>query len=78
MLNSLFSDYEIHDIDYDVITLTNVTLRINISKNLLGGDVYDMVTVQLNNGMITFCIEEQEDVYTNVGSYKFKLVQEMV
>ena len=77
MLNSLFSDYEISDIDYDVITLVGVTLKININKNLLCGDMYDMVTVQFNTGMIDFCIEE-EDIYTNVGSYKFKLIQEIV
>jgi hypothetical protein len=73
MLNSLFSDYEIHDIDDDAITLTGVTLKININKNLLCGDVYDMVTVQLNTGMIDFCMED-----TIVGSYKFKLIQEIV
>jgi len=78
MLNTLFSDYEIHDIDNDTITLICVTLKININKNLLCGDVYDMVTIQLNTGIIDFCIEEEEDSYTNIGSYNFKLVQEIV
>ena len=77
MLNSLFSEYEIHDIDYDTITLLGVTLKININKNLLSGDVYDMVHVHINTGMIDFCVEEEEDIYTTVGSYKFKL-QEIV
>jgi hypothetical protein len=78
MLNSLFSDYEIHDIDHDEITLMYATLKININKNLLCGDVYDMVTVQLNTGMIDFCMEDEEYMYTIVGSYKFKLIQEIV
>ena len=78
MLSSLFSDYEISDIDYDVITLVGVTLKININENLLRGDMFDMVNVQFNTGMIDFCIEEEEDIYTNVGSYKFKLIQEIV
>lgn len=76
MLNTLFSDYEIHDIDYDTITLTGVTIKININKNLLSGDVYDMVYVNINTGMIDFCVQGYEDPVI-AGSYKFKL-QEIV
>ncbi|MDA9847002.1 hypothetical protein N9C10_03650 [Flavobacteriaceae bacterium] len=77
MFNTLFSDYEIHDIDFDEITLKDVTLKININKNLLNGDVYDMVIVHINTGVIDFCVEEEEDEFTTVGSYNFKL-QEIV
>ena len=64
MFNTLFSNYEIHDIDFDEITLKDVTLKININKNLLNGDVYDMVIVHINTGVIDFCVEEEEDELT--------------
>ena len=76
MLNTLFSDYEIHDIDFDEITLKDVTLKININKNLLNGDVYHIVVVHINTGVIDFCVEEYDDIVIT-GSYNFKL-QEIV
>lgn len=77
MLNSLFDDYEIHDIDSDVITLLNVTLIININKNLLNGDFFEMVTVQINTGNIDFFRGNPDDIMTSCGTYRFKL-QEIV
>lgn len=54
MLNTLFSYYEIEDVDYETVYLANVTIKKNLSKNILNGDFFEGVNFNMASGKLEF------------------------
>jgi hypothetical protein len=54
MLNTLFSYYEIEDVDDELVYLVNVTVAKDLSKNILNGDFFGSVHFNISSGKLEF------------------------
>lgn len=58
MLNTFFSYYEIEDVDDEMVYLVNVTIKKNLSKNILEGDFFESVNFNMAIGKLEFIMND--------------------
>ena len=58
MLNTFFSYYEFEDVDDEMVYLVNVTIKKNLSKNILEGDFFESVNFNMASGKLEFIMND--------------------
>ena len=58
MLNTFFSYYEFEDVDDEMVYLVNVTIKKNLSKNILEGDFFESVNFNMAIGKLEFIVND--------------------
>ena len=58
MLNTFFSYYEFEDVDDEMVYLVNVTIKKNLSKNILEGDFFESVNFNMAIGKLEFIMND--------------------